>query len=334
MDAHDLVAKVKELAIELGRTPTATEFEQQIKGGKYKYTKLFGGFTPLLKAAGLDTYDDRRCGKKQRIDNSVFERDVYAHLEAFKPVEVPKAIQGGWQRTLFIGDLHAPFSNLSLLDKIYRFAEREKPEVIVQIGDLYDHLSHSRFPRSTASTFNARQEQEAARAQAETMWSEVRKAAPAAKCYQLWGNHDARPLKRILEVYPEAEDWVSEMITRLMTFPGVETLDDTRQELMLPGNIMVHHGYRSRLGGHRDFAMLNAVVGHTHVGGVVYRQLRGHSHGKDGHGKDEILWELNCGLAAQIESKGLTYTNQRLSSWTPGWGWVDEYGPRFIPCNP
>lgn len=320
MDAHELISALKELAVELQRTPTAAEFEAKVRGGKYRYTKLFGGFTPLLKAAGLDTYDERRCGKKQRIDNSVFECDIYQHLEKHQPASIPQPIPGRYEPTLFVGDLHAPFANLALLEKIYRFAEKHQPKCIVQIGDLYDHLSHSKFPRSTASSFNARQEQEAARAQAETMWRELQKAAPGARCYQLWGNHDARPLKRILEVYPEAEDWVSQMITNLMTFDGVTTLDDTREELMLPGNIMCHHGYRSRLGQHRDFAGLNAVIGHTHIGGVLFKQLRG-----------EVLWELNVGLAAQIESKGLTYTNQRISNWTPGWGWVDEYGPRFIP---
>lgn len=319
MDAHDLVSKVKELALELGRTPTAPEFEAVITGGRYKYTKLFGGFTPLLKAAGLDTYDDRRSAKKQRITNDVFQRDIYAHLEQYEQREASKAIEGKYQRTLVVGDLHAPFANLALLDKIYRFAEKHDPEVIVQIGDLYDFMSHGRFPRSH-NLFTPRQEQEAGRAQADTMWKELRKAAPGARCVQLWGNHDVRPLKRILEVYPEAEDWIAQLITRLMQFEGVETLEDSREELMLPGEIMVHHGYRTRTGQHRDYAMLNAIVGHSHLGGVSYRQIRG-----------KVLWELNAGLAGDQNAKGLTYTSQRINNWTPGWGWVDEYGPRFIP---
>jgi len=270
-----------------------------------------------VQAAGLDPVV-RASAKK--IDNSVFRRDLEAHLERYKPKELINApAREPWKRTLIVGDLHAPFANVPLLEKIYRFAEREKPEIIVQIGDLYDFLAHGRFSRSV-NDYSPRQEQELGRKQAEEMWAELRKASPAAQCYQLWGNHDARPLKRILEVYPEAEDWVNEMITRLMTFEGVKTMDDTREELILPGNVMAHHGYRSRLGQHRDYAMMNAVVGHTHTGGVVFKQIRG-----------EVLWELNVGFAADANSKGLSYTNQRMTAWTPGFGWIDQDGPRFIP---
>jgi hypothetical protein len=139
--------------------------------------------------------------------------------------------------------------------------------------------------------------------------------------YQICGNHDARPLKRILEVYPEAEDWVKKMFAEMMTFPGVETILDTRQELVLPGDVMVIHGYKSKLGEHRDHMLFNAVCGHQHTGGVVYKNLRGRT-----------LWELNAGLAGDPEAKGLTYTPQRITSWTLGFGWLDEYGPRFIPA--
>jgi hypothetical protein len=119
---------------------------------------------------------------------------------------------------------------------------------------------------------------------------------------------------------PSGEDWIERMLTEMMSFPGVETLPNYRDELMLPGDVMVHHGYRSRLGDHRNYTLHNFVCGHTHVGGVVYRQLRG-----------QVLWELNAGLIGDQNSKGLSYTSQRATGWTPGWGWLDQYGPRFIP---
>ena len=320
MDAHELVAAIKDLAIELGTAPTRAECEIKVKGFRYKLERLFNGsHTALLAACGIDPYEKRRS--KQKIGPEIFEKNIEQHLEEYSPRELPASVPGKYQKTLFIGDLHAPFANLPLLEKIYSFARIHQPEVIVQIGDLYDFLSHGRFPRSH-NTFSAREEQQLGRKQAETMWLKLKEAAPKARCVQLWGNHDARPLKRILEAYPEAEDWVSEMVTRLMTFDGVKTLEDFREELMLPGDVMVHHGYRSRLGQHRDYAHLNAVVGHTHTGGVVYKQIRG-----------KVLWELNCGLAGDQNAKGLTYTNQRLSHWTPGFGYLDEFGPRFIPFN-
>lgn len=316
MDEHDLVKLVKDLAIELGREPTRAEFTTRVAGADYALNKM-GGFGVLLQAAGLKSYSQRRAGTK--ITSAVFERPIVKHLEEYERPSLPPSKPGVWRKTLFIGDVHAPFANLQCLQAIYEFAAKHQPEVIVQVGDLYDMYSHAKFPRSH-NIFTPRDEQKAARAQAETMWSELKKAAPKADCFQLYGNHDVRVLKRVLESYPSAEDWVAQMLKEAMSFPGVTTLDDARSELMLEGNVMVHHGYLSQLGRHRDYALHNVVVGHSHTGGIVFKQIR-----------DQILWELNCGYVGDQNAKGLTYTAQRTVPWTNGWGWLDEYGPRFIP---
>lgn len=318
MDEHQLVVAVKNLALELGRTPTRREFESSVRGGAYQLTK-FGSYTVLLQAAGLES--NLPC-KPKKIDNSVFVRDIERHLEDYRAKEDAKPVPAPQEklvRGLFCGDIHFPFSNDKLIEKAVRFAEKEQPSIIVQGGDLYDFLSHGRFARSH-NTFTPRQEQELARKKAETFWAEMRKACPDARLVQLWGNHDARPLRKILEVYPEAEDWVGEMVRKMMTFDGVETVEDYRQELFLPGNVMVHHGYLSQLGRHRDYTQMNAIVHHTHTGGVVFRKIRG-----------QTLWELNAGYMADPHAKGLTYTPQRITHWTEGFGWTDEYGARFIP---
>ena len=90
---------------------------------------------------------------------------------------------------------------------------------------------------------------------------------------------------------------------------------------MLPGEVAVIHGYKSQIGQHRDALMYNVVAGHLHRGGVAFRSIRGRT-----------LWELNCGLAGDPESKGLSYTPSRITDWTLGWGFLDLYGPRFIPA--
>jgi hypothetical protein len=107
-----------------------------------------------------------------------------------------------------------------------------------------------------------------------------------------------------------------------MTFEGVKTLHDPREELKLPGNVDVIHGYLGRLGDHRNYTLTNVVHGHTHTGGVVFRQVAG-----------RVLWELDCGLAGDMESKALSYTPQKSTKHTLGWGFLDEYGPRFIPLR-
>jgi hypothetical protein len=206
-----------------------------------------------------------------------------------------------------------------VLDRFYEFVSRQQPEIVIINGDAWDMYCHSKYPRSL-NLYNPRDEQELSRKANEVFWQEIQRRAPRAKCYQMLGNHDARPLKKVLEAYPEAETWVEEMLKKMFTFENVTTIHDPRQELMLPGNIMVHHGYRSKLGDHASYSLYNCIVGHTHVGGAVFRTMRG-----------TVRWELNSGVAGDPESKALSYTPQKITNWTPGFGWVDEYGPRFIP---
>jgi hypothetical protein len=179
-------------------------------------------------------------------------------------------------------------------------------------------FSQSRFPR-THNTFTPKQEIRLGREMAAEMWAKVRETlAPGAHCYQLLGNHDIRPMKRIIEAAPDMEGFVEQAFRELFLFDGVQTITDSRQELILDG-VVYHHGYRSKNGEHRDHNLMHSVVGHTHTGGVTYRQVRG-----------EVLFELNAGFMGDPESKALSYTPQKITKWTQGFGVIDEWGPRFI----
>ncbi len=311
MEQQELINHLIEFIKNEHRVPSADEFSRFLRIGKRKITDQFGTWTDFLAAAGIHN--------KKKIDQSIFERNIDQHLSKHKPPKLPDF--GGYESTLFIPDVHFPFEHQETLKQIYDFAEKMQPKTIIQLGDLYDNFSHAKFPRSH-NIFTPREEFNLSRKKAEQFWTTLQKKAPKAKCYQITGNHSIRPIKRILEVYPEAEDWITEVVQKMMRFDGVTSITDPREELMLPGNICVIHGYRSQLGSHRDFTMMNVVCGHTHRGGVVYRQVR-----------NEIIWELNAGLAGDPTSKGLSYTSQKIVEWTLGWGWLDQWGPRFIPAR-
>lgn len=306
------------MADEIGRTPSKMEYVGA-GNSETQMRRAFGTYTEFLKAAGLEPLTP----STKKIDNSIFNVDIEKHLNQYtkKDSPKPKEKQEKFKRVLFIPDFHAPWGDMNVIDAACKFAKINKPDYIVQLGDLYDFISHSRFPTSK-NIYTPRDEQKAARSQAEDMWKRLTAASPDSKKYQLWGNHSDRPLKRILETYPEAEDWVKKMVTELMTFDGVETVDDSRTELILPGNVMVLHGYLSRPGSHRDYNIgFNVVHGHLHTAHVLYKKLMG-----------KIVFEMNCGIAADIGSKAFTYTPQKSTAWSSGFGWLDENGPRFIPA--
>lgn len=318
--AHELVSSVKELASELGRTPTSREFDNRYAGARYKIARAFGNYSELLKAAGLETYNDRRAraaGKMKLSNAEVFGRDLGEVLSAHAPRErAPEVVS---EPILVIGDAHFPFVHQATLEKIIRFAEKEKPAHIVQAGDLYDFFAHSKFPRSQ-NYYSPDQEMELGRKGAAEMWSALRAACPSAKLYQILGNHDVRPLKRVLESAPSLEGLVARALLPLFQFEGVTTIDDPRQELVIQGVTFVH-GYASRPGYVRDHVLGNSVTAHTHRMSVVYRALA-----------DRIIWELNPGFIGDETAKALSYTAQKTTGFTLGWGWIDEHGPRAIPA--
>lgn len=311
MDEHGLIVAVKELALELGVTPTRGQFEMHVKGAINALRKINGGYSKLLTMAGLAPYSERR------ITNAIFEKNIDSHIQTYVPkdnVERPP-----YPTIATISDIHWPFSNKKVLATFQEFVGDVKPEWVILNGDAWDMYSHSKFARSH-NVFTPREEQNSARESNEKFWQGILKGSPKSKCIQMLGNHDIRPMRRALESYPEAEDWIAEKMKDLFTFEGVRTVYDYREELEI-GDIRVFHGYRSGLGDHRDFTLYNCINGHTHLGGSVFRHLRG-----------QTLWELNSGLAGDPESKGLTYTPQKITKWTPGFGSVDKIGPRFHPC--
>ena len=319
MDQHELIIILKNHAIELGRTPAAYEFYSKVRGGKGAVQRTFGTYTAMVLAAGLEP---KSHSTKPIIDNKIFNKDVEKHLTDYEPKELiaPTKIEP-WPEAAFISDVHWPFVNQLVLDKFYEYLSDAKPKFVILNGDAWDMYSHTKFPRSH-NIFTPREEQALARKGNEEFWIEVKKRAPGARCVQMLGNHDIRPLKRTMEVYPEAEDWMMSFFKTLFTFDGVETIFDVREELFLTSNVIVFHGYRGKLGDHRDYTHYCCVNGHSHVGGVVFRQIRGNN-----------LFELNSGYAGDPFARGLTYTPQKITHWTSGFAAITKYGPQFIPVH-
>jgi UDP-2,3-diacylglucosamine pyrophosphatase LpxH len=218
--------------------------------------------------------------------------------------------------TLCLGDIHFPWAKWSLLNQVIKLTAQIKPKRIVQVGDLYDMYSYSRFARSV-NLMTPKQEVESGRKMAEKLWKELQKAAgKGVECYQLKGNHDERFANRMLAAVPEFEHLLS---NGLWCFDGVKTQESERQELIL-GNVCFLHGYR-RHGDHVKFNLMSTVCGHTHLGGVIYHRQR-----------NDTIWELNCGYLADPSTVPLSYSQQsKFSRMTHGVGLIDSLGPRFIP---
>lgn len=310
---HEIIAAVKQLASELGRTPTFDEVNKKLFSKKVIVNR-FGSFSVLIKACGLEHKKKKVIKYNDAFLSELPDNDIDLNLEHFK-VKNPNN-----KMIVVAGDTHFPFVNKKVLEKFYKFIEDHKDKIgfVVQVGDLYDMYAASKFPKSQ-NYYKPQEEMELGRKQAEEFWSRINKIVPKAKKFQLKGNHDARPYMRTMESLPFLENAVREHFDKLFQFENVTTIQDTRQELII-GDTMFHHGYRSQLGQHRDFTLRNFCCGHSHLGGAVYKKLH-----------DKIICELNAGYMGDMQSKVFGYTPQKTSISTEGWAVIDEYGHRFIP---
>lgn len=225
------------------------------------------------------------------------------------------------RRVTAAGDIHFPWGNDHVLAQFYKRLHTFQPEAVIQVGDLMDMYSFARFARSF-NVYTPQQELAIARKKGEVFWQTVRDICPRAKRFQLVGNHEDRAVKLALNEAPELEEFVRAGIHKLMEFPGVKTIHDSREVFMID-DVGYHHGYLLQPGAHARSFNCNMVTGHTHFGCVIPVMT-----------EKELFWELNAGYIGDRFAKAMSYTAQRkFSKWTVGWGEIDEVGPRFVPAK-
>lgn len=222
--------------------------------------------------------------------------------------------RGPFKRVAILGDTHFPFEDVEALSYCYAIIEKFKPEVVVQIGDLYDALAWSKYP-SHMERMSPETEMREAKRRASIMWKTVQSIAPEAKCYQIKGNHDERPYKRLIEKAPELASFID--LRSWWNFDSVSTIHDSREPLIIDG-IGYVHGWLSGEFKHAQYFNMPIVRGHSHRGGCVWKR----------HNRS-WLFELDTGYLGSPEISG--YVPSKITNWTRGIGLITEWGPSFIP---
>jgi len=181
---------------------------------------------------------------------------------------------------LVLPDPHAhPDHNNKRADWVGRLILDLKPDVVVNIGDMWDLPSMSAFDKGKASFFgrNYRKDLDAGLEFDERMWAPVRKAKKR-KPYSVFleGNHEFR-LKRVLEQQPELSGMVSfsdfdlernynDVIEYSGNTPGIIEIDGVNYAHFFTSGVMG----RPIGGEHPAYSLLtkqytSCTCGHIHV---------------------------------------------------------------------
>lgn len=269
-------------------------------GDRFKYDKFV-----------YDKFCSLRCAKES--ERLTLLKEAEAHWEA-QGRDLRNLDWDRRMRIACIGDTHFPWASERACHKMYELLEEFKPTHIVQLGDLYDFFSQSKFPRPLIIT--PRDEAKMGREMAVHFWRRLIKTHKKAECWQIRGNHFDRSYKRQIEFCPDNEPFLE--VDSMLKFDGVQTVFDTLQELIL-GNICFQHGHK-KFGAHVTTNLMNTVHGHTHRGAVHYVNIR-----------DKVIWELDAGYLADPASTPLKYRQQKWNAWTLGVGIINHLGPMFCP---
>ncbi len=213
-------------------------------------------------------------------------------------------------KVFIVGDVHFPFYSKKALAKVLELIKIEKPDAVVQIGDILDQYVFSKYNKSLGIT----PEDDIVKgvALAEKMWKDIAKIVPRAKLYQILGNHDLRLSKRIAEVLPALSSLYSH--TQLYNFPGVKVMKSDRDYLTLD-KVVYCHGWLSKSIDHAKHFNRPTVHGHRHRPTVEV---------------DGPLWSMDVGYVADEKSLPLNYTASKFSRWRKACGVVEDGLPRLI----
>jgi predicted phosphodiesterase len=323
-ETHVLIQALKECAVDLGHPPSKREFTNWGKGPHHSVVvERFKSWSAGIIAAGMTPNEQTQ--KKNKDKPPSFQLiDEPAEIEkTIGVISQRKIIQlNDYKKIACIPDMHLPFINKDALSLAYAIIEREKPDIVVQLGDLIDGYSNSGFSK-TMNLYTPRAEWELAFQMANDFWKTIRNINPKAECFQLLGNHDIRHHKRIIEKWPEGEHMLEDITKKSFTFEGVTTILSPREELFI-GDIAFIHGHYSGMGKHRDYMRCNVVHGHDHNQYVVYKPVW------DQNLLSRTIWEMSCGLLGDPFSAALSYRPTRIHNWVTGMGMIDTYGPRPI----
>lgn len=196
------------------------------------------------------------------------------------------------------------------MKKVYKLIEEEKPDVVIQIGDLVDQYVFSHFTKNPKIT--PKHDVSRGLKCATQMWERIQKIVPNAMCYQVLGNHDVRVTKRIAEKIPELSEFFS--LTSMYKFKNVTVLKSDRDVLIIDG-VVYCHGWLGQSLAHAKYFNKPTVHGHRHKPAIE---------------TEGSLWSMDVGYLANNNSLPLGYTAVRYTKWRAACGIVHNRTPRLI----
>ena len=217
---------------------------------------------------------------------------------------------------LVLPDLHFPFADWTGLKKAHKWAKKHKPDLVIQMGDLFDQKAWSRWGKDPDDL-----SPEDEWLQAFESVKKLHKMFP--KMHILSGNHDRRFYLKAADSSLPSQ--LIKSMQELFPFKGWIWHIDAKDRLTIPsarGDILFLHG--DEMGGtpiaKATQLGINIVQGHTHQASITYAQTL-----------SKYVFAAEAGHLMDVNSKGARYAARNPKGSSSGF-LVIKYGCcYFIP---
>ena len=243
-----------------------------------------------------------------------------------KPVpvrrEIPVTTTGSVKRTAILSDLHFPFEDTSLVQRILTWLETQFLHRVILNGDVLDCKSISKF--SGARDYPLEDEFKRVNVFLDQLTAAARTKNPACEIHWIDGNHEARlehymnrQADKLIGIVDVNGDGIISIPHLLNLRARGITYRTYKQVLRLPGGLFIEHG--DRVSKHSGYTAKNiqtdkggsVAVGHVHRIGAHYKRDRMGFH---------RAFEIGCLCLTNPE-----YITEASANWQQGFMLIDYF---------
>lgn len=219
----------------------------------HKISAVFGSWGEAVSKAVSTKVENDLC--EDHIEMGPHDEDDIPYIT--------KRVVKGPYKILVLPDIHVPYQNDEAIEAAIKLGEEFQPDEIVQLGDLLDCYTLSRYSRSATRHGNIAEEIE----QARDLLEMIKLRTGAKKATFIEGNHEARIRKYIMDKCPDLRDLKALRVDHMLELADIGWDFIPEHKFYQVNDVFFTHGEYANMHSakkHIDEYRVTVIHGHTH----------------------------------------------------------------------
>lgn len=221
-----------------------------------------------------------------------------------------------YRKILVLPDTHAPWIDWKAMKEAKKWADKNKPDLVIQLGDLTDQKIWSRWQNDT-DDFCPSKEFDLA----EKEMNKLHKMFP--EMVILRGNHDERVKTKAIENGIPGKMFND--VNEVFDFEGWKWVERGEHIIVKTPKGKIHFMHGDEMGGNpaqkSRILGMSIIQGHTHKASITYTKT-----------PENHFFGAEMGCLIDTPSKATRYAQANPVGISIGFGVVEDGVPKFISC--